>query len=82
MNIICDNGKRIINTACAACIGYEKCGTQYDPHYRVFAYPGSSNGEDNEIKYVIGIFQLESQAQTTVAYIADSLRVGANVITV
>lgn len=82
MYIICDNGKRIINTNCVPCIGYEKCGAAYNQHYRVFAYTGSVTGEDNGAKYVIGVYKTELQAQFTVSYIADMLQAGANNITI
>lgn len=82
MYIICDNGKRIVNTTCVPCIGYEKCGAAYNQHYRVFAYSGNAVSEGNEAKYVMGVYKTESQAQFTVSYIADMLQAGADNITI
>lgn len=82
MYIVCDNSKRIINTECAACIGYEKRGTAYNPHYRVFAYSGNAIDENSEIKYVISTHPMEAQAQFIVSYIAEMLESGANTITI
>lgn len=82
MYIVCDNSKRIINTECAACISYEKCGTAYNPNYRVFAYSGNAIGDNSEIKYVISTHPMEAQAQFIVSYIAEMLESGANTITI
>lgn len=81
MYIICDSVKRIINTHCVPCIGYEKCGAAYNPHYRVFAYTGNMH-DDCESKYAISTHPSEAQAQAVVSYIAEMLINGAKVIKV
>ena len=65
-----------------ACIGYEKCGTAYNPHYRVFAYSGNAVGEDNEVKYTVGVYSTEELAYFIVSYIAEMLQTGTDAITI
>lgn len=79
MYIICDSGKRIINTNCVPCIGYEKCGAACNPYYRVFAYSGNM-GEDGKLRFLVSVHQSEAQAQAAVSYIGDSIIKGAAVI--
>ena len=81
MYIICDSGKRIVNTACVPCIGYEKCGAAYNQHYRVFAYAGNMQ-DDCELKYTISIHASEQQACFIVSYIAEMLQTGTDAITI
>lgn len=80
MYIICDSGKRIINTNCVPCIGYEKCGAACNSHYRVFAYSGNAVGEGNEVKYAVGVYSTEELACFIVSYIAEMIQAGADAI--
>lgn len=82
MYIICDKGKKIINTDNAISIGYEKIELGGKSNHRVFAYSGSVDNDGENVRFLIGIYQLEAQAQYVVSYIVENLEAGTNVITV